>query len=149
MENLFFLHIDKFNLDKLSICSFRNIMKLVVSQKTFGGAKSCVQKEARKAAGLIRKLKVPRKNGFLFRIPSFHCCPTIIFSVFYLTPKIRPMLHWNNICNILEKRKVNVICIIWWDGQFGLVFWRNLCLADCFSVSIQSRPEIFTNFPNS
>ena len=62
-------------------------MKLEVCQKTLGGAKSSVQKEARKAAGLIRKLKVPRKNGFLFRIPSFHCCPTIIFSVFYLTPK--------------------------------------------------------------
>ena len=148
MENLFFLLIDKFNLDKLSICSFK-YYEIGSFSEDFWGAKSCVQKEARKAAGLIRKLKVPRKNGFLFRIPSFHCCPTIIFAVFYLTPKIRPVHHLNSICNIMENWWVNVICIIWWDGQFGLVFWRNLCLADCFSVSIQSRPEIFTNFPNS
>ena len=56
------------------------IMILAISQKAEDrrGAKSWVQKE--EGAGLIRKLKVPRKNCFLFRIRSFHCSP-IFFLV--------------------------------------------------------------------
>ena len=76
------------------------IMILAISQKAEDrrGAKSWVQKE--EGAGLIRKLKVPRKNCFLFRIRSFHC-PTIFFLVqclqptkYYLTLLLR---HWYEI----------------------------------------------------
>ena len=61
------------------------IMILAISQKAEDrrGAKSWVQKE--EGAGLIRKLKVPRKNCFLFRIRSFHC-PSIFFLVQCLQP---------------------------------------------------------------
>ena len=49
--------------------------------------------ERGKAARLIRKLKVPRKNGFLFRIPSIYCSPNNNLLCFlYLTLKIRQKL---------------------------------------------------------
>ena len=74
------------------------IMILAISQKAEDrrGAKSWVQKE--EGAGLIRKLKVPRKNCFLFRIRSFHCP-----SIFFLVQCLQPTKYYLRTVHFVEK----------------------------------------------